>query len=117
MEADFFFGPKNFCRLQEALEVLDSAEEADNDVDLVIVPPEPTAETDEEGDDNCIEDLRMNDVCGLLEVHGLPADLLPHAQSAPKKARNGTAPKWQQSAPQNSWSVPTNGTEDRRSSS
>lgn len=33
MEADFFFGPKKFCRLREALEELDNAEEADNDVD------------------------------------------------------------------------------------
>ncbi|KAL3217282.1 hypothetical protein MRX96_032536 [Rhipicephalus microplus] len=64
MEADFFFGPKKFCRLQEALEELDNEEEADNDVDLVIAPLEPAAETDEEeGDDDCIEDLGMNDVC------------------------------------------------------
>lgn len=65
MEADFFFGPKKFCRLREALEELDNAEEADNDVDQVIVPPEPAAETDEEeGDDDCIEDRGVNDVCG-----------------------------------------------------
>lgn len=49
-------------------------------------------------------------------MHGLPADPLPHAQSAPKKARNGTATKWQQSAPQYTWTAPTNGTEDRQSS-
>lgn len=49
-------------------------------------------------------------------MHGLPADPLPHAQSAAKKARNGTDPKWQQSAPQYSWPAPTNGTEDRISS-
>ncbi|KAL3183879.1 hypothetical protein MRX96_033394 [Rhipicephalus microplus] len=58
MEADFFFGPKKFSRLQEALEELDNAEEADNDVDLVIVPSELAAETDEEeGDGDGIEDL------------------------------------------------------------
>ncbi|KAL3182484.1 hypothetical protein MRX96_007170 [Rhipicephalus microplus] len=57
-EADFFFNPKKFCRLHEALEELDNTEGAYNDVDLVIVPPEPAAETDEdELDDNCIEDL------------------------------------------------------------
>lgn len=65
MEADFFFGRKKFCRLREALEELENIEEADNDVDLVIVPPEPAAETDEEeGDDDCIEGLGVNDVCG-----------------------------------------------------
>ncbi|KAH9359588.1 hypothetical protein HPB48_021643 [Haemaphysalis longicornis] len=64
MEADYFFGPKKFCRHREALEELDNAEEADNDVDLVIVLPEPAAETvEEEGDDGCIEDHGVNDVC------------------------------------------------------
>lgn len=64
MEADFFFGTKKFCRLQEALEELDNGEEADNDVDLVIVLLEPPAETGEEGGNDCIEDLGLNDVCG-----------------------------------------------------
>ncbi|KAL3220471.1 hypothetical protein MRX96_029874 [Rhipicephalus microplus] len=66
MEADFFFGTKEFCRLQEALEELDNEEVADNDVDLVIVLPKPAAEADEGGGNDCIEDLGLNEVCECL---------------------------------------------------
>ncbi|KAL1480819.1 hypothetical protein MTO96_034653 [Rhipicephalus appendiculatus] len=50
MEPDIFFGKKPFCRLSEALEAAaDIAQNADDNVDVVIIPPDPLEETDEEG--------------------------------------------------------------------
>lgn len=62
--AYFFFGHKRFCRLREALEGHENAAVAGNDVDLVIVPPEPAAEIDEDRNDDSIEDRGVNDVWG-----------------------------------------------------
>ncbi|KAL3254843.1 hypothetical protein MRX96_046731 [Rhipicephalus microplus] len=55
MEPDVFFGKKPFCRLSEALEAAaDIAQNADDNVDVVISPPEPSEAADEEGGDYCM---------------------------------------------------------------
>ncbi|XP_077507215.1 uncharacterized protein LOC144116338 [Amblyomma americanum] len=54
MDPGVFFGKRPFCRLSEALEVAaDVAVHAEEPVDIVIVPPEPSVDTDvEEADDD-----------------------------------------------------------------
>lgn len=66
MEPDVFFGTKPFCRLSEALEAAaDIAQNAEDDVDVVIIPPDPSPETDEEeGDEDCTVSAPVNDVSG-----------------------------------------------------
>lgn len=66
MEPDVFFGTKPFCRLSEALEAAaDIAENAEDDVDVVIIPPDPSPDTDEEeGDEDCTGSAPVNDVSG-----------------------------------------------------
>lgn len=67
MEPGIFFGRRPFCRLSEALEAAaDVAGGIDEPVDIVIVPPDPTVDTDEEeGDDDGMTDAVVNDVSGV----------------------------------------------------
>ncbi|XP_077504966.1 uncharacterized protein LOC144114845 [Amblyomma americanum] len=64
MDPGVFFGKRPFCRLSEALEVAaDVAVHAEEPVDIVIVPPEPSVDTDvEEADDDGTTDTVVNDV-------------------------------------------------------
>lgn len=62
MESGTFFGKRPFCRLSEALEAAaDVARDIDEPVDVVIVPPDPTVDTDEEegDDDGCGRKRRL----------------------------------------------------------
>ncbi|KAK8759354.1 hypothetical protein V5799_003014 [Amblyomma americanum] len=71
MDPGVFFGKRPFCRLSEALEVAaDVAVHAEEPVDIVIMPPEPSVDTDvEEADDDGTTDTVVNDVSGTLELH------------------------------------------------
>ncbi|KAH8032076.1 hypothetical protein HPB51_022916 [Rhipicephalus microplus] len=64
MEPDVFFGKKPFCRLREALKAAANiAQNADDNVDVVVIPPEPSEETDkEEGDDDCMGSAPVKNV-------------------------------------------------------
>lgn len=66
MEPDVFFGKKPSCRLREALKAAANiAQNADDNVDVVVIPPEPSEETDkEEGDDDCMGSAPVKNVSG-----------------------------------------------------
>lgn len=66
MDPSFFFGGKPFCRLSEAVEAVESIPaNVGSSIDIVVIPPEATVETDEEeADDDATEIASTNDVCG-----------------------------------------------------
>lgn len=65
-----FFREKPFCRLSEALEAAaDISHDIYEDVDVVIIPPDPSPDTDEEGDDDCTNVVLVNDVSGKMIKH------------------------------------------------
>lgn len=67
MDPGIFFGRRPFCRLSEAIEAAtDVAVDIDEPVDVVIIPPDPNVDTDEEeGDDDGMTDVVVNDVSGV----------------------------------------------------
>ncbi|KAH8029507.1 hypothetical protein HPB51_011383 [Rhipicephalus microplus] len=82
----------------------------------VIVPPDPTADTDEEEeDDNGMTDVVVNDVSGRLELHCDGGDDDPDDATARKKRAKVPPPCWRNSDPEYTWSASTNRPEEKQS--
>lgn len=66
MKPFFFFGGKPCWRLGEALDAVESITTNDSgSIDIFVIPPVPSVETDEEETDNDATNIvSTNDVCG-----------------------------------------------------
>ncbi|XP_042144213.1 piggyBac transposable element-derived protein 2-like [Ixodes scapularis] len=111
MEPGVFFGTKPFCRLSEALEAAaDIAENAEDDVDVVIIPPDPSSDTDEEeGDEDCTASAPVNDVSGTLEVHWRANEEEADKRVPPVKRAKVAAVNWSRKEPEYTWGNSTDG--------
>ncbi|KAM7289739.1 piggyBac transposable element-derived protein 2-like [Ixodes scapularis] len=113
--ADVVFFLKTFCRLSEALEAaLDVFQDANEDVDVVIIPPDPSPDTgEEERDNDATSSIQVNDVSGILEAHcqanEKDADNQPWRAKRAKVTNSG----WMSSSPEYTWTSSTNGAEQR----
>lgn len=62
MDSNIFCGRRLFCGLSKALEAATNiAADTDGPVGVVIVPPNPNADTDDEEGDDCTMDVVVND--------------------------------------------------------
>ncbi|KAB0803076.1 hypothetical protein PPYR_00046 [Photinus pyralis] len=71
-----FYGRRSYCHLNPALEDISSSDNQ-NEIDIVIIPPNVDEQTDEEEfDDNNIQEFSMpNDVAGEIELQHMDSDI------------------------------------------
>jgi DNA excision repair protein ERCC-6 len=110
MDNVIFKGKTNFQGLEEFLDCYMEDEDLENNIDCVIIPPEPDVLTDEEDfDDNEMDNFELpRDIPGTIEIFPRNQDEVDSSDEEPlakkikisnNKERNTSNPKWKKTDP------------------